>query len=244
MFSVTCNFDHQAHDDPIVYHGIPGAAHLHQFFGATPVTASTTPNQLTGMATTCLNPGDHAAYWAPALVLRSSPTDATAFKPKSIFAYYQTSGGSPARAFPAGLVMVADASADPSGKSGFSCSDQGPFAPLPYDCPDKTVGHLHFPDCWDGVNLDSPNHRSHMSYSQGGKCDPGHPVLLVQLRIHVQYVGLRNGSQYQLALNNDGTSPAWHADFEMGWEPGVLERIMSQCINAGDMCKQDQTIGN
>lgn len=26
--------------------------------------------------------------------------------------------------------------------------------------------HVTFPDCWDGVRLDSPDHRSHMAYSR------------------------------------------------------------------------------
>jgi hypothetical protein len=239
VFSVTCTFDHQAPDDPIVFHGQPGAAHLHQFFGAKGVTANTVPSDLASMPTTCLNPNDHAAYWAPALVSDTG----VIFQPKSIFAYYQTSSGSPARAFPQGLVMVADSFSDPSGKSGFSCSDQGPFAPLPYNCPDKVVGHEHFPDCWNGTTLDSPDHRSHMSYSVNGKCDAAHPVLLVQLRVHVQYVGLKDGSNYHIVPNPDSSFPRWHADFESGWINGGLERIMAQCINAGLACKQDTTIG-
>lgn len=38
-----------------------------------------------------------------------------------------------------------------------------------------------FPSCWDGVNLDSEDHKSHMSYPVGGAPDSGdcpssHPV--------------------------------------------------------------------
>lgn len=238
VFSVTCLLDHQAPDDPVVFHGQPGAAHLHDFFGAVGVDANTEVAKVGERPTTCLHTDDHAAYWAPALVSSSG----VVFKPKSIFAYYQTHQGDPARAFPAGLVMIADGFNDPSGKSGFSCSDQGPFEPNPYDCPNKVVGHIHFPDCWTGLSLDSPDHRSHMSYSRNGQCDAAHPVQLVQLRVHVQYVGLRNGSQYHLAPNPDGSFPRLHADFVDGWVAGALERILTACINAGRECKQDTSV--
>jgi hypothetical protein len=43
------------------------------------------------------------------------------------------------------------------------------------------------PTCWDGVNLDSPNHREHVAYPEtgtfesGGKCPATHPVRLPQI---------------------------------------------------------------
>ena len=35
------------------------------------------------------------------------------------------------------------------------------------DCPEgmHLVQRIHFPDCWDGHNLDSADHRSHMAYA-------------------------------------------------------------------------------
>jgi hypothetical protein len=47
---------------------------------------------------------------------------------------------------------------------------------------------LTSPDsCWDGVNLDSPDHLAHMSYPEfgsfesGGPCPASHPVRMAQL---------------------------------------------------------------
>ena len=44
---------------------------------------------------------------------------------------------------------------------------------------------MFFPSCWDGKNLDSPDHKSHMSYPNGafndGTCPPSHPVHLISL---------------------------------------------------------------
>ena len=42
---------------------------------------------------------------------------------------------------------------------------------------------LTFPNCWDGVNLDSADHRSHMSYPVNSRCPASHPVNLPRLRV-------------------------------------------------------------
>ena len=133
MFSVDCTLDHQAKDDPIVFFGQPFATHIHDFFGARGVDAYTTPDSIRGGATTCDHPGDTSAYWAPALIA----PDGTVVQPSNMLAYYQA--GHAVRAFPAGLVMVADGFSDPD--SGFSCDEGGPFSLTPIDCP---AGELKF----------------------------------------------------------------------------------------------------
>ena len=67
QFVVECGFSHTAADDPIVYPGQPGASHLHVFFGNTDVDAHTVAADLPTGGTTCDQPLDRAAYWAPAL---------------------------------------------------------------------------------------------------------------------------------------------------------------------------------
>jgi hypothetical protein len=105
--------------------------------------------------------------------------------------------------------------------------------------------HIVFPNCWDGVHLDSADHRSHMAYpGKGGACPSTHPIRLVQLSMHVQYPKLLNGAQgYHLAPNNDGTIPTPHADFINGWDQMVLENIVRTCLNPGLNCKLDTSIG-
>jgi hypothetical protein len=49
-----------------------------------------------------------------------------------------------------------------------------------------------FPACWDGVNLDSPDHREHVAYSGtgasgGGSCPASHPVKLPQLMYEIMW---------------------------------------------------------
>jgi hypothetical protein len=231
---VDCSLDHQAHDDPIVFPGQSGAAHLHDFFGAVGVNAFSTADQMLASPTTCANKGDLSAYWAPALV----GPDGVAVQPSNILAYYQTPSGTPVRSFPFGLKMVAGVGTtqawDPE-LFGFGCSEQRPYAPLPMDCGSGYLKlHIVFPSCWDGVHLDSADHRSHMSY----KCDAAHPIQLAKLHIHVQYRGLSVGSQYHLAANADGSYPGPHADYVSAWKAGVLEQIVASCLNAGLDCKK------
>ena len=46
------------------------------------------------------------------------------------------------------------------------------------------------PQCWDGVNLDSPDHKSHMAYPVGG-CPSTHPVPFPEITVNVAYDGDR-----------------------------------------------------
>ncbi len=230
VFSVSCAFDHRASDDPIVFYGQPGAAHSHDFFGALNVDAWTDAEDLPLFGTTCGHASDTAAYWAPTLF----GPDGVAAQPASMLAYYQA--GKAVRAFPQGLKMIADVGSNP--KTGFSCSLNGPFMPGPVDCSGGTLKmHVRFPFCWDGVNLDSPDHRSHMSFT----CNADHPVELVHLNIHIQYK-ISNGSQYHLAPNPDGSLPSIHADFFNGWDQARLEHIVNVCINAGVDCKKNTNV--
>lgn len=53
---------------------------------------------------------------------------------------------------------------------------------------------ITFPTCWDGVNLDSPDHKSHLAYAEGaqandvgptGRCPASHPVVIPQVMYEV-----------------------------------------------------------
>lgn len=53
--------------------------------------------------------------------------------------------------------------------------------PTDKNCPDGLRAQIVFPSCWDGKNLDSDDHQSHMSYPVGGApdngdCPPDHPI--------------------------------------------------------------------
>lgn len=53
-----------------------------------------------------------------------------------------------------------------------------------YPCPYGLRTQVFFPSCWDGKNLDSPDHKSHMAYpslSDSGHCPSTHPKRLVSI---------------------------------------------------------------
>lgn len=60
------------------------------------------------------------------------------------------------------------------------------------NCPDGVRAQVFFPSCWDGKNLDSPNHQSHVSYPESGAynsgpCPASHPVHLISIFYEVIY---------------------------------------------------------
>lgn len=70
IFRVNCEFDHAAYDDPIVFPGGSGQAHLHMFYGAKNVDANTTFDSLFSTTESGCSGGtlNRSSYWMPALL--------------------------------------------------------------------------------------------------------------------------------------------------------------------------------
>lgn len=59
-------------------------------------------------------------------------------------------------------------------------------------CPGGIRATIIFPSCWDGKNLDSPDHSSHMAYAPGSTlagaaCPSSHPVRVPQVMYEVMW---------------------------------------------------------
>lgn len=244
-FKVTCPFDHSANDDPIVFPDRPGKAHLHDFFGARDIDASFTDyddyvNNPAG--TTCNDPEDLAGYWSPALYTGARKVDAT-----KVTVYYRLGGkhGSIAP-IPAGLRMIAGWQ---SGKphpganiAGWLCNEEDYRTLTPPTKRCLSGGHIKmvvkFPDCWNGDDLDSADHRSHMAYSEpnglvgpaaANVCPPSHPVQLPQITQFVNFANLASGKKITGLASGDTTTV--HMDFFNGWvESRMAERVQTCLI--------------
>ncbi|KAM0321384.1 hypothetical protein ACHAQA_010148 [Verticillium albo-atrum] len=60
----------------------------------------------------------------------------------------------------------------------------------PHNCPNGLRVQVIFPSCWDGHNLDSPNHKSHVAYPSlvdNGVCPESHPKRFITLFYEVTF---------------------------------------------------------
>lgn len=234
QFVVQCDFDRFAADDPIVHPGAPGASHLHQFFGAVGVTATSTYDELLDADTTCRQRADTASYWAPALL----DADGVPVEPIGSLAYYRAGVGvdpSVVRAFPADLTMVAGdhAALEPQPLSvvAWTCGTGSIRSVTPPDCrgTDSLRLLVTFPDCWNGVDRHSPDPSrpsAHVAYSSAGECPASHPVHVPQLQFAVAWEP-RDPAGLALA---SGSVLTGHADFWNAWDQGRLEREVAACL--------------
>ena len=67
IFVADCAFSHRAADDPIVFHGVPGESHSHDFFGNRSTDAASTYRSLRRSSGNCVPGDDGSAYWTPTL---------------------------------------------------------------------------------------------------------------------------------------------------------------------------------
>lgn len=241
-FTAQCEFSHSLPDDPIVYPERPRRSHQHDFFGATDTDAFSTPSSIRRASTTCDKPEDRSAYWVPALYRDGEKVD-----PTFLTAYYTLDDKHPGdiKPYPDDLRIIAgdpDATR-PQGirRTTWGCASNDrqilSDAP-PRSCPDgySLILQVRFPDCWDGVNLDSDDHQSHMAYAQGRTvdvCPPSHPVEMPSFRLTFHYRSLSHGKDVELA---SGGVYSAHADFMNGWEAKELKALIDECINGVKVC--------
>lgn len=130
-------------------------------------------------------------------------------------------------------------------------------------CPGGIRANHFFPTCWDGVNLDSPDHKSHVSFTasgsfeSGGPCPASHPVKIPQILYEVAWDTTpfndpndwpEDGSQPFVFSMGDGTGYGTHGDYVFGWKDDSLQRAMdafcgvncpvlkTQTAQAGNRC--------
>lgn len=90
-------------------------------------------------------------------------------------------------------------------------------------CEDGLRYQVFFPQCWDGVNLDSADHKSHMAYPidnfNGGSCPSSHPVHVVGLFYEMVISTAGNphwGPDAYVLSSGDPSGLAFHGDFQNG----------------------------
>ncbi|MGE3271175.1 MAG: DUF1996 domain-containing protein [Chloroflexota bacterium] len=246
VFATVCRFSHEAADDPIVFPGQAGRSHLHTFFGNTSTDAASTYESLQAAGTTCRTAADTSGYWTPALYQNS-----TEVQPVSMKVYYRTGRHEPAsvQPFPPGFRVIAGDATATSAQGlrttfwrcqGLRTREDGPefgVSETPPTCPADSplTLHVRFPECWDGVSVDSPDHKSHMAYGAGrqGTCPASHPVALPSLTLIVHYPITGDPGTITLA---SGSEFSGHADFFNAWDQPFLARAVTECLQTGVRC--------
>lgn len=259
-FRMSCRYSHMAFDDPIVFPGQPGRSHLHTFFGNASANANSGSQSIANSgASSCLGGSvNRSAYWVPTMV---DSRTRQGIIPESIQVYYKSGYNQIAtqslQAFPPGLRMIAGNSNSQSGPvpewqsyHDFGCHYDGNMTgptlvgqSIP-NCPTGSVvwASLIFPNCWDGVNLDSLDHRAHMAYSGGGRCPSSHPVPIPTITFNVLY-RVNPGDDpraWRLASDNYSTGQpggyTMHGDWWDGWDHDVVDVWLENCVRTARDC--------
>ena len=264
-FRFLCAPSHLSYDDPVVHPGKPGAAHLHQFFGNTKAGANSTYESLrTSGDSTCTSILNRSAYWMPALL----DGQGSALVPNWVAVYYKrrpasdvwfANNGNAATIIPRGLRYVFGNPDNPSAVT-FKCLNsstlvetKGSMSQALGQCSagDSFYVSIKSPDCWDGKNLDSADHRSHMAYEvrEGGRnyCPASHPYVIATFTMTVQWDVLAGDmpALWRFSSDMNGAVPgsSFHADWFGAWEDSVLKTWHENCIDKLLNCS-DGDLGN
>ncbi|MBN8814140.1 MAG: DUF1996 domain-containing protein [Sphingomonas sp.] len=262
-FRFLCAPSHNAYNDPIVYPGQPGKSHLHTFFGNTLADANSTYDSLrkTGDST-CNAVLNRSAYWIPAMMNGAGKV----VMPDYLAVYYKRMPSTDPRChtyatacvqLPRGLRYIfgynmLDPASTPTNtaKRWWNCDGtgavSGQFATIGealQHCPagSRLGAVLVAPDCWNGKDLDSPDHRSHMAYRVYNEnaqpvCPAGYPYIIPEFQLGAWYTTDASAPNWYLASDRMAgmadlpPGATLHADWFGAWEDSILTAWTSNCI--------------
>lgn len=224
--------------------------HVHTFYGVNTLRPETTYEDLRNANGNSGNVKQNKSlYWHPT-VYQVDPDTGVHRKVDIHFAstYYIWNTGA-ATAFPDGFKMVAGVGGIPQARANAECvapfpceranceSEDTSFFPAT-GCAELEVS-MAFPICWDGVNLDSDDHMSHVSYDLDGgrfdgECPDTHPVKFPEIQFFFRIIEYTGGSH----TFADGSS-FFHADYFSGWNESELQQVLDECSNYSEAANPD-----
>lgn len=103
-------------------------------------------------------------------------------------------------------------------------------------CTDGIRLELMFPSCWNGKDVDSEDHKSHVAYPSvvmDGTCPEGYETRLVSLFYETIWntYAFKDQDGYFALANGDPTGFGYHGDFMFGWEDGFLQQAVDTCTS-------------
>ena len=176
--------------------------------------------------------------------------DGTIIEPESATLKFIGGGAQDVVAMPLGLkILYGDAKQSTNGpknaRPSWTCTGfEDRLTDLYPICPaGSKVERIHaFPNCWDGKNTDSKDHRSHIVFAnQQGKCPQGFknvPQLQVTLVYNVPQDVQKNGEYKVDAFAQEKHNPrSDHDDFANVMSQQIMNRLVN-CVNSGKKCKE------
>jgi len=97
-----------------------------------------------------------------------------------------------------------------------------------------------FPQCWNGKDVDSHDHKSHVAFPllvMTDECPEEFPVRLPGLFYETMFetnAYVNHSGQFMLA-NGDPTGFGYHGDFVHAWDAGFLQQAVDTCTNGSGL---------
>ncbi|MEV5439458.1 DUF1996 domain-containing protein [Streptomyces sp. NPDC052682] len=256
-------------DNVIVAPGVSnGAQHQHDYVGNQANNAFASDEDLANADTSCQNQGDKSSYFWPVIRLQDGTNDIDADKPgggqdgnvgrivepsQAQLKFVGNKTGDVVAMPKALRIITGDAKSFVNGlknsNTNWSCTgfedrvlnDKYPICPQG----SSVVRTSFFQSCWDGQNIDSANHRTHVAFVQAdGSCPNGFkaiPQLQVRLVYDIPAPQIQNGqvtNAYAIDSFPDQLHKAItdHNDFINFFDEDVMNQMV-QCINSGQDCQ-------
>ncbi|WP_416976818.1 DUF1996 domain-containing protein [Streptomyces sp. T028] len=256
-------------DNVIVAPGVGnGAHHFHDYIGNQSNTAFASDEDLANAETSCVDQGDRSTYYWPVLRLQNGTEEQDAkspgggiegnageiVTPKDVTLTFVGNPVSKVTEMPRLLrVITGDAKAFVNGpanaNASWSCTgfedrqlkDKYPLCPSGSD----VVRTFRFQSCWDGSNIDSANHRTHVAFAApDGTCPGGFeaiPQLVQRIVYDVDAPSLADGGRTTPLFAVDSFPEQLHkpvtdhGDFINVFDEDLMNQMVD-CINEGRTC--------
>ncbi|WP_344012059.1 DUF1996 domain-containing protein [Streptomyces thermospinosisporus] len=245
-----------------------GAHHFHDYIGNQDTNAFSSDEDLAAAETSCEDQRDKSAYYWPVLRLQNGKQEQDANQPgggiegnvgeivtpKDVSLTFVGNPQSEVVAMPRLLrIITGDAKSFVNGpanaNASWSCTgfedrqlkDKYPLCPEGSD----VVRTFKFQSCWDGRNIDSANHRTHMAFTdENGNCPSGFkaiPQLVQRIVYDVDAPSLEDGGKTTPLFAVDSFPEQLHkpitdhGDFINVFDEDLMNEMVD-CINSGREC--------